>query len=216
MNRLTAFVVAVAAAVAVPSLAQEPARVAEKGDVTRKGKTVMQYKDDDIQVVVGYRYANTHFDGPWIFVETFLSSTGGKPIEIAREDIQLVTPKGVIPLASQKRMAEGIPDLRRMLKEASISRDPLDGYFPGRPRQESTAFFTVPGEGIVYDRVTVDHRTLAGGDLFFESPTGKFAPGRYELQIRSKGVEAHVPFQLPADDKPLERMKDQNGKTIPW
>ena len=204
-----------ASALARPAIA-EPVRNGSSDVVTRKGRTVIQLKNDAVQVVIGYRYASRHMGARWTFFETLLSATNGKPIEIAREDIQLISPMGTIPLASQKKMSEGIPDVRRMLTEAAVSRDPLDGYFPGRPRRNSIAFFTVPGEGIVFDRVTVDRQTLAGGDLFFESPTGVFAPGKYELQIRNKAVDVKVPFNLPADDEPLGRRKDQNDKAVPW
>lgn len=182
----------------------------------RKGKTVVQYRDESLQVNIGYRYASTHLDSRWIFLDAYLSSTGNKPVEIDREDVQLVTPNGTLPLPTQKRLGAGNRQIRRDLNEAAISRDPLDGYFPGRTRRENLAFFTVPGEGIVFDRVTVNREILAAGDLWFESPTGFFAPGRYELRIRNKQVDVRVPFTLPADDEPLGRRKDQNDKTVPW
>ena len=158
------FLFLLAAAVALPAFARDERRELDehKPVVTRKGKTVVQYKDEEIQVVMGYRHASTHLGSPWSFFETYLSATNGKPIEIVREDIELISPMGVIPLSSQRKMAEGIPDLRRMLMEAAVSRDPLDGYFPGRPRRQPIAFFTITGEGIVFDRVTVDRETLAG------------------------------------------------------
>ena len=57
---------------------------------------------------------------------------------------------------------------------------------------------------------------MGGGWTGFASPTGAFVPGRYELHIRNKAIDVKVPFDLPADDEPLGRRNDENGKTIPW
>jgi hypothetical protein len=87
-----------------------------------------------------------------------------------------------------------------------VGRDPLGGYFPGRIREERLGFFCVPGEGIVFDRVTVDHDTLAWGHLFFESPVGRFAPGIYTLEIENKVAHVRLPLSLGIDGA-LERTK---------
>lgn len=179
----------------------------EAPNVKKMGRTVSRYKDDVLQVVVGYKHAHYHLDSRWILLETCISATGGQPVEIYREDVALLGPDGTrMPMPSQKKMAQGIPDLSRMLNQARVVRDPLDGYFPGRIREERLGFFCVPGEGIVFNQVTVDHETLAWGHLFFESPKGRFEPGIYTLVMENKAVHVRLPLALGIEGT-LERVK---------
>jgi hypothetical protein len=176
-------------------------------NVTRLGRTVVRWKDDTLQVVIGYRHAQVHLDKKWILLDTYLTATGNRPVEVWREDVSLLTPDGArLSLPTQRRMAEGIPDLRRMLSEAKVQRDPLGGYFPGAIREERLGFFTIPGEDIVFDRVTVNTQTLAWGDVYFESPKGRWEPGIYTLVIESRDVHVRLPLALGIDG-PLERVR---------
>jgi hypothetical protein len=176
-------------------------------NVKRLGATVMRWKDATLQVVVGYKHAQLHLDGKWILLDTFLTATGNKPVEIWREDVSLLTPDGTrIPMPSQRHMAQGIPDLRRVLDEAKVQKDPLGGYFPGADREERLGFFAIPGEQIVFDKVTVNWRTLAFGHIFFPSPKDRWAPGIYTLVIENKDVHVRLPLTLGVDG-PLERVR---------
>ena len=179
----------------------------DSANVKKLGRTVVRFKDDTLQIVVGYKHAQLHLDSPWILLQTCLSASGGQPVEIFREDVSLVLPDGTrVPLPSQKKMAQGLPDLRRMLNQARVVHDPLGGYFPGRTREERLGFFAVPGEQIVFDRVTVNHDTLAWGDLFFESPKGRFEPGIYTLIMENKLAHVRLPLALGIEGD-LERVK---------
>ncbi|MEO8587515.1 MAG: hypothetical protein ABI584_15220 [Acidobacteriota bacterium] len=176
-------------------------------NVKKLGRTVVRFRDDTLQVVVGYKHAQLHLASRWILLETCLSAAGNTPVEIFREDVSLILPDGTrVPLPSQKKMAQGLPDLRRMLNEARVQRDPLGGYFSGRTREERLGFFAVPGEQIVFDRVTVNHETLAWGDLFFESPKGRFEPGIYTLVMENKVARVRLPLALGIEGD-LERVK---------
>ena len=176
-------------------------------NVKKLGRTVSRYRDDVLQVVIGYKHAQYHLDSRWILLETCMSATGSQPVEIYREDVTLFGPDGTrMPMPSQKKMAQGIPDLSRMLLQARVVRDPLGGYFPGRSREERLGFFAVPGEGIVFDQVTVDRDTLAWGHLFFESPKGRFEPGIYTLVMENKVAHVRLPLALGIDGT-LERTK---------
>ena len=177
-------------------------------NVKRLGATVMRWKDETLQVIVGYKHAQLHLDKKWILLDTFLSATGAKPVEIWREDVALLAPDGStrIPLPSQRRMAQGIPDLRRMLNEAGVQKDPLGGYFQGVDREERLGFFAIPGEDIVFDKVTVNRRTLAFGQIFFPSPKERWDPGIYTLVIENKDVHVRLPLTLGVDG-PLERVR---------
>jgi hypothetical protein len=179
----------------------------ESPSVKKMGRTVARYKDDLLQVVIGYKHAQTHLDSRWILLEACISATGNDPVEIYREDVALYGPDGTrMPMPSQKKMAHGIPDVSRMLLQARIARDPLGGYFPGRIREERLGFFCVPGEGIVFDQFTVDRDTLAWGHLFFESPKGRFEPGIYTLVIENKVAHVRLPLALGINGA-LERVR---------
>jgi hypothetical protein len=176
-------------------------------NVKRLGATVMRWKDDTLHAVIGYKHAQLHLDRKWILLDVFLTATGGKPVEIWREDVALLTPDGTrIPLPSQRRMAQGIPDVRRMLNEANVQKDPLGGYFQGADREERLGFFAIPGEDIVFDKVTVNRRTLAFGHIFFPSPKERWAPGIYTLVIENKDVHVRLPLTLGVEG-PLERVR---------
>ena len=176
-------------------------------NVKKMGRTVSRYRDDVLQVVIGYKHAQSHLDSRWILFETCISATGSEIVEVDREDVALLGPDGTrMPLPSQKTMARGIRDLSRMLMEARVARDPLGGYFPGRIREERLGFFCVPGEGIVFDQVTVDRDTLAWGHFFFESPKGRFEPGIYTLVIENKVAHVRLPLALGIEGT-LERTK---------
>ena len=176
-------------------------------NVKKLGRTVTRFRDDTLQVVVGYKHAQSHLDSRWILLETCLSSSGYQPVEIFREDVSLILPDGTrVPLPSQKKMARGLPDLRRMLNQARVIRDPLGGYFPGCTREERLGFFAVPGEQIVFDRVTVSHNTLAWGDLFFETPKERFETGIYTLVVENKLAHVRLPLALGIEGD-LERVK---------
>ncbi len=184
-----------------------PAAEFESANVKKLGRTVSRYKDDVMQVVVGYKHAQLHLDSKWILLETCLSASGSQPVEIFREDVALLLPDGTrLPMPSQKKMAHGLPDLRRMLNQARVMRDPLGGYFPGRTREERLGFFAVPGEQIVFDRVTVNRDTLAWGDLFFETPKDRFEPGIYTLVVENKLAHVRLPLALGIDGD-LERVR---------
>jgi hypothetical protein len=179
----------------------------ESPNVKKLGRTVSRYKDDVLQIVIGYKHAQHHLESRWILLETCISATRGPAVEIFREDVALIAPDGTrMPMPSQRRMAEGNPDLRRMLLQARVIRDPLGGYFPACFREERLGFFAVPGEAIVFDQVTVDRDTLAWGDLFFESPKGRFEAGIYTLVVENKSVHVRLPLALGIEGS-LQRVR---------
>jgi hypothetical protein len=176
-------------------------------NVKRLGKTVVQWKDDTVQIVVSWRHAQQHLDARWILLDFSFFATSGKPVTINREDIELILPDGrSLNLPSQSRVAKGIPDIRRMLQEADVNRDPVSGYFVGPGRQQQLRLFTIPGEGVVFDEVSGDHQILTQGDLFFESRTGHWVKGIYTLQIKNRDLNVKLPIPLGIEGE-LERVK---------
>ena len=183
--------------------------------VKRLGKTVVQYKDESVKAVLSWRYANQTFDKePWLLLELAFAAEGGA-VDLNREDVSLLTPSGErLPLPGQKRLGEGM-DVRWVEQKASVSRDPITGYFPNQRLEQRIPFFTVPGGPVVQDEIGGGHTMLSRGDLFFESPSGSWKPGRYTLVLKNKKMDVELPFRLPADD-PKKDAKEADGKSVPW
>ncbi len=181
--------------------------------VTRLGKTVVQSRNETVQAVLSWRYANQVFEKePWLLLELAFAAEG-KPVDLNREDVSLLTPGGEsLPLPGQKRLAEGFKDVRWVLQKASVSRDPIAGYFSRPTLEQRLPFFTIPGEHIVQDAVGGGPNLLTIGDLFFEAPAGGWKPGLYTLVLKNRTMNAQLPFFLPAD----EPKKDADGKTVTW
>ncbi len=182
--------------------------------IRRLGKTVTQYKDGTIQVVASTKWLNAHMDEPWTVIEVAMRAVTGKSVRIDREDVQLAFPGGIaLNLPTQKRMAEGVKDVRWLLHKVDITREPVDGYFPGALRFDRLGFFSIPGQDVTFDQVSVNRENAAWGDLFFDAPDGKFPPGNYALLIHNKDVDAEIRFTLPAKPWPEPKGDD---KTVPW
>ena len=176
-------------------------------NVKRLGRTIVQWKDDRVQVVVSWRHAQDHLDARWILLDFSFFATRGNPVTINREDIELFLPDGRrLNLPSQSRMAKGIPDIRRMLQQAAVNRDPASGYFVGPTRRQDLQFFTIPGEGVVFNEITANHDRLTQGDLFFESPGETWPKGIYTLRIKNRDIDVKLPLPLGIEGE-LERVK---------
>lgn len=176
-------------------------------NVKRLGRTLVQWKDDTVQVVVSWRHAQQHLDQAWILLDFSFFATGGNPATIHREDIELILPDGrSLNLPSQNKLAKGLPDIRRVVMQANVNRDPVSGYFVGPTRPQSLRFFTIPGDDIVLDEVTGTHYILTQGDLYFESLTGSWYKGIYTLRIKNKSINVKLPIPLGIEGE-LEQVK---------
>ncbi|MCL4809866.1 MAG: hypothetical protein KJ062_19065 [Thermoanaerobaculia bacterium] len=184
--------------------------------VKRLGKTVVQHKDERVKAILSWRFANQTFEKePWFLLELAFASEGGN-VELNREDVSLLTPGGErLSLPGQKRLAEGLKDVRWFLQRSSVARDPLTGYFSRQDLERRLPFFGIPGEQIVQDEVGGGHSMLIRGDLFFEAPAGSWKPGRYTLVLKNKTMDVELPFTLPADD-PKQEAKPGDEKIVPW
>lgn len=190
------------------------ALAAEDGpEVRHLGRTVTQYRDGNVRAVVSTKYAANHRDRAWTVLELAVAAESGKPVAIAREDVSLVAEDGsVMPLPSQKAMAQGLPDVRNVLQTARIMTDPITGYFPFADHEHRLKFFTIPGESIVLEEEVVSKTRMGRGWLFFQSPTGKW-DGLYELVIKNRDLTVKIPFRLPPNDFPD---KEGDPKVVAW
>lgn len=195
------------------ALAASAAAAPSTSSVKRLGKTVIQHQDENVKVVLSWRYASQTFEKePWLLLELAFAAEG-KPVNLNREDVSLLTPGGErLGLPGQKRLAEGLKDVRWVVQKASVARDPLTGYFSRQTLEQRLPFFAIPGEQIVQDEIGAGPTTLIRGDLFFEAPAGVWKAGRYTLVLENTSMKVELPFNLPAD----EAKKDADGKTVPW
>lgn len=194
-----------------PLLSAEP-----PSPVRRLGKTVVQHKDDRVNAILSWRFANQTFEKePWMLLELAFASEGSS-VELNREDVSLLLPGGErIPLPGQRRLAEGLGDVHWLLQRASVSRDPLTGYFPRPTYEQRLPFFTWTGGPVVLDEIGGGPSMLTIGDLFFEAPTGAWKPGRYVLVLKNKTMDVELPFRFPAD-VPEKEGKGKDPKAVTW
>jgi hypothetical protein len=204
------------ALIASVALAGGVAAAPADSPVKRLGKTVVQHQDETVKAVLSWRYANQSFEKePWLLLELGFAAEG-KPVNLNREDVSLLTPSGErLDLPSQRRLAEGFKDVRWVLQKATVSREPVTDYFSHQTRYQRLPFFAVPGEQIVRNEVAGGHSYLTQGDLFFEAPAGTWKPGRYALVLKNKTMAVELPFTLPAEE-PKKEAKGADGKPVPW
>jgi len=196
-----------AAGLAICLLAAGTARAADEPNTRRLGKTIAQFKDDNIQVAVSWKYAQLHPDEKWTYFETWVMPLKGGGTEINREDISLFLPDGTrLPLPSQKKLAEGLADIRRVLSIGDVSRDPMEGYFGSRRIVVRLGFHEIPGTLLTYEMRGLGPYDCGYGDLFFENPKGKWEKGIYTLAIQHKGLDVKVPLTIGIEGE-LERVK---------
>ena len=179
----------------------------ESKNVKRLGERVLQYKDDVVQLVVGYRYAANSLNQKWILFDTYMTPVWNRPLAFQREDFALMTPDGTrLSLPTQKRFAKDVSDVQRIERLAAIQSDPLEGYFPFRRSSEQIRFFVGPDGGVIRPELILSTLQMAHGPLYFASPKGKWDPGIYTLVIKNKDVDLKLPLPLGVEG-PLERVK---------
>jgi hypothetical protein len=160
----------------------------------RRGKAVVEYRDAEIHVVAAYYYSQQNHDSRWLLIEAAMSTT--RNLTIDRESITLATPAGrTITLAAQERFAADVNRVTTLLQNAAVSRHNLLAYFSQRSGREAMRLFAVHGGTVLTNFVTDVHH-VAVGDLFFESPTGRWDRGTHSLVIERAGARAVLPIEL--------------------
>jgi hypothetical protein len=175
-----------------------PASAQEDGvfpNTKRQGRAVVQYRDAEIHVVAAYVYSQRNHDSRWLLIESAISTTANMTID--RKNITLVTPGGgrVVTLASQERFAQDVNRVKTLLQNASVTRHNVLSYFNQRRGGERMRLFALNSGPVLTNFVTDEHH-VAVGDLFFESPTGRWDEGVYNLVIEKDGARAVLPIEL--------------------
>jgi hypothetical protein len=161
----------------------------------RRGQAVVEYRDAEIHVVAAYVYSQRNHDSRWLLIQSAISTTRNMTID--RQNITLVTPGGgrVVTLASQERFAQDVNRVKTLLQNASVTRHNVLSYFNQRSGGERMRLFALNSGPVLTNFVTDEHH-VAVGDLFFESPTGRWDEGVYSLVIEKDGARAVLPIEL--------------------
>ena len=192
MNRAVIVAVGVALLVAVTH--------AQKKDdsgfphTKRHGKAIVEYRDNDLDVVLAYEYSQKHHDGAWLLVDFGMRSEHRFVIE--REHIRLVDADGAwFPVASERHFVEQGMQITSVRQNATIFRRDLNTYLGHVPRT-LMKFFALPGEGVIITGALVDREHNTIGELYFENPQGEWKEGDYALLIEHPAARVKLPLTL--------------------
>lgn len=177
----------IAVILAVPALAAEP-------QVEQIGASLVKWSGPQAEVVLSYRFAKHNPSEPWVLLTLGMTGQTGQSLQVKRSSVQLITPGGAtVPLATQQQFGEASVHLQAMLARAAIDSEPVD-YWLGR-RPQRLGFFVIPGEGVAFDQVWINDRTVALGPLFFHLPGGT-EPGTYRLDLTAGENHIQIPFTI--------------------
>jgi K+ transporter len=160
----------------------------------RHGKAIVEYRDDDLDVVLSYEYSQKNHDTPWLLIDFGMRAEHQFVIE--REHIRLVSETGEwFPVASERHFVEDAARITHLRQNATIWRRDLTSYLGHVPRTPMK-FFALPGEGVIITGALVDreHNTL--GELYFEHPGGSWLEGDYALLIEHPNARLKLPLEL--------------------
>ena len=161
--------------------------------ITQQGRATVQYSSPAVKAVAAYEYSRRNLSGPWLLIE--LAVQAKERIAIERNQISLLTPdEKKIPLATQEQFLDDQDQLRQLLQNATVTRQPLDVYFTS-DLQPTIQFFSFPGR-IVHDSFATNLDEVAAGDLLFKSPGRGWAPGTYRLIISHPDARVELPIEL--------------------
>ncbi len=175
-------------------------------DVRRLGASIAQYRDKAFQMTVSWRYPQLYPGDRWTFLEAWMMPISDKGVTINREDVSLYLPDGTeIPLASQSRVNESLPEIRRIARIGNEVRDPIAGYSNVRNGTVRIGFQDIRGRSVAFDECGIPPNWAAVGDLFFENPKGTWEKGIYTLSLKNKEIDVKIPMAIGITGK-LERV----------
>ena len=182
-------------AVALTFVSCSSATPTDTPGVERLGEYILKQFGPELWAVLGYRFASTQIGDEWMILEVGLSSPNGQTAKVLRENISLRTPDGArLALATQEEFNAVYGSLRSVIAKADVNRDPLD-YFPPSRVVCPIQFFVAPGQGVVFNQVTVSDRRGCYGRMYFDVPGG-IQPGRWVFEVDLPESEIRIPFEL--------------------
>lgn len=168
----------------------------ELAHVKTLGAALSEYNDGHVHAVAAYYYSQKHHDSAWLLLELGFNSQ--RAVHISRDHIELATPDGdVVPLSGHRRWQMDATRATQLLQQVRPTRHQVRSYFKEIADITRLRFFMRPEDrGTIVDSMDSTSDQVLLGDLFFESPTGAWAKGRYVLAIgHTRGV-AQLPIEL--------------------
>jgi len=164
--------------------------------VSAVGDHVRIYDGAELQVVLGFGYADGHVGEDYLLLGASLAGTsGGSVATVDRTEISVQTPdRRRIPLLSQSDFRVAYGKLNAAARRAEVfSPTALDSTPSRRPCNDW--FFRAPTDGLARDTLTISSIEICDGILFFHVPGG-VQPGRWELEIKLEESVVEIPFYL--------------------
>ena len=163
--------------------------------VDKAGKTIARYRDQLVEVIVDYKFANLSQGDNWMILNVAITSSESAAIEVRRGHVLVRTPDGrKIPLPPYPDFIAAYPEIQSAARRAALASDPIDFTMAGR-RTCDLAFQPLPGTVASLESVFVNMRKICSGLLYFPVQGG-IQPGNWEFIIEFEEFDARVPFEL--------------------
>jgi hypothetical protein len=163
--------------------------------VDQLGKTISRYRDQLVEVIVDYKFANISQGDNWIILNVAVTTSESAAIEVRRGHVLVRTPDGrKIPLPPYPDFIAAYPDIQSAARRAALASDPIDFTHAGRQTCD-LRFQPLPGTVASLESVYVNMRKICQGLLYFPVQGG-IQPGRWEFIIEFEEFDARVPFEI--------------------
>jgi predicted small secreted protein len=163
--------------------------------VDQPGRTLSRYRDQLLEVIVDYKFANLSQGDNWMILNVAVTSSESQAIEVRREHVLVRTPDGrKIPLPPYADFIKAYPEIQSAARRAALASDPIDFTQAGR-RTCYLGFQPLPGTVAALESVFVNMRKICQGLLYFPVEGG-IQPGRWEFIIEFEEFDARVPFEI--------------------
>ena len=162
--------------------------------ITKRGNAIIEYSDSRITVVAGYEYAHRFHADQWLMFDITMRTKDR--MQFKRTSFSIHTPENTdIPLAPEPRVVQDAATIKSMRQNARVWKRDLTVYFHDGP-PVAYRLLAVPGDGVVQDDFETDANGPAQLTLLFESDSGHWPAGKYELRIDNGRVRAILPLEL--------------------
>jgi hypothetical protein len=163
--------------------------------VDQLGKTISRYRDQLVEVIVDYKFANISQGDNWIILNVAVTTSESAAIEVRRGHVLVRTPDGRnIPLPPYPDFIAAYPEIQSAARRAALASDPIDFTHAGRQTCD-LRFQPLPGTVASLESVYVNMRKICQGLLYFPVQGG-IQPGRWEFIIEFEEFDARVPFEI--------------------
>jgi predicted small secreted protein len=129
--------------------------------VDQPGRTLSRSRDQLLDVIVDYKFANLSQGDNWMILNVAVTSSESQAIEVRREHVLVRTPDGrKIPLPPYADFIKAYPEIQSAARRAALASDPIDFTQAGR-RTCYLGFQPLPGTVAALESVFVNMRTRA-------------------------------------------------------